>query len=229
LNKTKVWMVAAALAALVSLEPKASFADDAAETAALRERIVRLEVEVAWHEKIVGIAAVVIGVLVVAFFWKARDAVSKRGLPGLVDEAIGALLKKDESALVRGFEDLKSEMSKRILARERVIALIGMHDKDLVENHLKRLGFHRFVNELAGADAVVVLGIDRCRMEWQKVEQEAKKKKRPALPVVLYTGEERIKKEEGILERLSDVSLAVFANTPVTAAQHAATLLMLTG
>jgi len=221
-NKVKVWVVAAALTACGFLGAQGALADEGADVAALRERVAKLEGEVAWHQKAVYAVAGLVVTAMGAFFVSVRDGVKKRGLKELVDKAVGELLKDDDARLTRMFGELKAELLKKILARDRVIGLIGLQDKEQVKASLERMGFYTFVNDIEKADVVVVLGIERCRREAEGIA-------RRGVPAVLYTGTERLKPEEEVLERLNEVSLAIPASTPVTAAQHAANLLMLTG
>ncbi|MDC0741480.1 hypothetical protein [Polyangium mundeleinium] len=213
----------------------------AAEESAAGERLVRAELELsATKEKItklegkveeltkqrdyvlvaLSVGGTIVAVLSALFWVSLRKRVNEKGFEGLVDAAVDKLLKDDASRMTGAFEGLKAEILRKVRCKDKAIALVGEQDAGRVKAALERLGFTRFVERIEVADVIVFLGAEVCKKEYTKAIND----RRPA--VVLYSP--GVALPPGIIEELSERSVATFAQTPVTAAQHAATLLMLT-
>lgn len=221
LTHVVVWM---AMAILTTTATTAAWADETNDLAALRERVVALETTINLAKPVGEFAALCLVAVFAIGWYRLKKRVEELGMADALAEKIWA---KHELRLTNMFDSVCSEVTARMSARNRGILLLGNVHKERVKAVLARFGYSKFVENMADADVAIFLGLDTCRAEHPLVGRVQAQTGR-IVPVVLYTGTERIEQNENIIEQLNEISIAIPANTPLSAAQHAATLLMLT-
>jgi hypothetical protein len=179
------------------------------------------------HIKIVGLIAVPFLLLLGGFaFFQLKKDISERGLRGLVEAAVDKLLTHDKARMTRLFEEYRKTIVRVVMAKHRPVLLLGGgDDRSTVERMLGELGYTKFVDKVADADLVMVIGEDACKRETSALAKEILNGGKLDKAVVLLTPTMLDRK---LTEELSRVAIVSFANFPATAVNHLVTLGMTT-